>query len=155
MAPGDYASIGSGKLKLKGVKDSKVDKKKKKKSKPKETDDGPGSAASAAEEDTFKDKSVVLRKFEYEDVKIAKEERRKMGLVDGEVVGSGAGIEEDEEREVVKTEAEKRYEEQRRKRLEERLKREGVKTHKERVEELNRYLSSLSEHHDMPRIGPG
>jgi hypothetical protein len=33
--------------------------------------------------------------------------------------------------------------------LNERLKREGVKTHKERVEELNRYLSTLSEHHDM------
>ncbi|KAJ9632200.1 hypothetical protein H2203_000603 [Taxawa tesnikishii (nom. ined.)] len=39
--------------------------------------------------------------------------------------------------------------------LDERLKREGVKTHKERVEELNKYLSTLSEHHDMPRIGPG
>lgn len=33
--------------------------------------------------------------------------------------------------------------------LHERLKREGVKTHKERVEELNRYLSAQSEHHDM------
>lgn len=33
--------------------------------------------------------------------------------------------------------------------LDERLKREGFKTHKERVEELNRYLSNLSEHHDM------
>lgn len=31
----------------------------------------------------------------------------------------------------------------------ERVKREGVKTHKERVEELNKYLSNLSEHHDM------
>lgn len=39
--------------------------------------------------------------------------------------------------------------------LDERLKREGVKTHKERVEELNKYLSGLSEHHDMPKIGPG
>lgn len=39
--------------------------------------------------------------------------------------------------------------------LDERLKREGVKTHKERVEELNKYLAGLSEHHDMPRIGPG
>lgn len=39
--------------------------------------------------------------------------------------------------------------------LDDRLKREGVKTHKERVEELNKYLSGLSEHHDMPRIGPG
>jgi hypothetical protein len=37
--------------------------------------------------------------------------------------------------------------------LDERLKREGVKTHKERVEELNKYLSSLSEHHDM-YVGP-
>lgn len=57
--------------------------------------------------------------------------------------------------------------------LHDRLKREGVKTHKERVEELNRYLSAQSEHHDMyaiitqlcdgsvlthisrPKIGPG
>lgn len=55
----------------------------------------------------------------------------------------------------VKTEAEKRHDEYRRKRLEEKLKREGVKTHKEKVEELNKYLSGLSEHHDMPKIGPG
>jgi protein FAM32A len=32
---------------------------------------------------------------------------------------------------------------------------ELFKTHKERVEELNTYLSKLSEHHDMPKIGPG
>lgn len=32
---------------------------------------------------------------------------------------------------------------------------ELLKTHKERVEELNTYLSRLSEHHDMPKIGPG
>lgn len=54
-----------------------------------------------------------------------------------------------------KTDAEKRHDETRRKRLEEKMKREGVKTHKEKVEELNKYLSGLSEHHDMPRIGPG
>jgi len=33
--------------------------------------------------------------------------------------------------------------------LDERLKREGSKTHKERVEEFNTKLSKLSEHHDM------
>jgi len=54
-----------------------------------------------------------------------------------------------------KTESQRKFEEQRRKKLHEKLKREGVKTHKERVEGLNRHLSSLSEHHDMPRIGPG
>jgi len=48
-----------------------------------------------------------------------------------------------------KTEAERRHEEMRRKRLNDRLAREGSKTHKERVEELNKYLSGLSEHHDM------
>ena len=32
---------------------------------------------------------------------------------------------------------------------------ELLKTHKKRVEELNTYLSKLSEHHDMPKIGPG
>jgi len=32
---------------------------------------------------------------------------------------------------------------------------ELLKTHKERVEQLNTYLSKLSEHHDMPKIGPG
>lgn len=66
-----------------------------------------------------------------------------------------------------------------REQLHERLQKEGVKTHKEKVEELNKYLSNLSEHHDMyvpfpreqavgdememanefgdcrPRIGPG
>jgi protein FAM32A len=33
--------------------------------------------------------------------------------------------------------------------LHERLQKEGVKTHKQKVEELNKYLSGLSEHHDM------
>jgi len=153
MAPGDYASAGSGKLKLKGVKDSKVDKKKKKKASSKARDEaGGGNEAASA---PFQDRSVMLKNLADEDEQLEKEERRKMGVVDGKAVVPGAGIDDAEEREVVKTEAERRYEEQRRKRLEERLKREGVKTHKERVEELNRYLSGLSEHHDMPRIGPG
>lgn len=54
-----------------------------------------------------------------------------------------------------KTETERRHEEMKKRRLNDRLRREGAKTHKERVEELNKYLSGLSEHHDMPRIGPG
>ena len=47
------------------------------------------------------------------------------------------------------------FEERRRKKLDQQAQREGVKSHKEKVEELNKYLSKLSEHHDMPRIGPG
>lgn len=36
-----------------------------------------------------------------------------------------------------------------------RVRPELLKTHKQRVEELNAHLSRLSEHHDMPKIGPG
>ena len=126
-----YSSIPStGKLKLKGVKDAKIDKKKKKKPK-------------MEAEEGFQDKSVMLRKLAEEDGQITKEGSRDAGV--GDPTASKR----------IKTEAEERFDEQRRKRLDERLKREGVKTHKQRVEELNRYLSGLSEHHDMPRIGPG
>lgn len=111
MAPGDYASAGSGKLKLKGVKDSKVDKKKKKKSNGKSKDETGG----GTEDASFQDRSVMLKNLADEDERLEKEERKKVGIVDKE--GPGAGNEDLEEREVVKTEAEKRYEEQRRKRV--------------------------------------
>ncbi|KEF55137.1 uncharacterized protein A1O9_08790 [Exophiala aquamarina CBS 119918] len=174
MAPGDYASVGTGKLKLKGVKDSKVDKKKKKKKSKLEPE--PELDGNVDDDnERFQDRSVMLQNLRAEDALIAKEKRKGRlgdwndddddgGGGDDDDAAAGPGQKEghghghhrdDEAREAVKTDAERRYEEQRRKRLEERLKREGVKTHKERVEELNRYLSSLSEHHDMPRIGPG
>ncbi|KAH0827653.1 hypothetical protein FOPE_00111 [Fonsecaea pedrosoi] len=162
MLPSDYTAAGSGKLKLKGVKDSKVDKKKKKKSSSKASgNETPARDRTRGEQeldDEFKDRSVMLRNLEDEDQKMAAEEAKSLQKRRADSTGGGHGDAEPIEEEgggIVKTEAERRYEEQRRRRLEERLKREGVKTHKERVEELNRYLSSLSEHHDMPRIGPG
>ena len=63
--------------------------------------------------------------------------------------------EEDEDPFAGKTDAERRFEERKREQMEKRLAKEGVKTHKERVEEYNKYLASLSEHHDMYGIcGP-
>ncbi|KAF2087284.1 DUF1754-domain-containing protein [Saccharata proteae CBS 121410] len=47
------------------------------------------------------------------------------------------------------------FEKRRRERLERQIKREGAKSHRENVEEFNKKLSMQSEHHDMPRIGPG
>lgn len=127
--PSDYTTAGGG-LKLKGAG---VDKKKKKK-RPKTTEAGEPST-----------KDIEKRASNLEDVK-----------------SPGRSLSPDAAEEAIKesggrkkTEAEKRHEEYRRKRLEEKLKREGVKTHKEKVEELNKYLSGLSEHHDMPKIGPG
>ncbi|CAP92259.1 hypothetical protein E8E15_004693 [Penicillium rubens] len=130
---GDEYSVGGGKLKLKGSKVSggRIEKKKKKSTKKKE-----GEATQSKSEST-------------PDTERPQSEK-------DEGVTSGEDRERERERDAPgKTEAEKRAEEIRRKRLHERLQREGVKTHKERVEELNKYLSRLSEHHDMPKIGPG
>jgi len=146
----EYSAVGGGgKLKLKGskVKDGRVDKKKKKKDKDKDKD--------REQEDSLVSGSLVEERPD----KLASPGAERIDSDDRERDRSGQ--EEEAEngsngvRTVNKTEAERRYEEQKRKRLNERLKREGIKTHKERVEELNRYLSNLSEHHDMPKIGPG
>ncbi|KAL4402324.1 nucleolar protein [Malassezia pachydermatis] len=54
-----------------------------------------------------------------------------------------------------RTKAEQKFEEVQRKRLHEQARKEAGKTHKDKVESFNAYLESLSEHHDMPKIGPG
>ncbi|KFA55085.1 hypothetical protein S40293_03533 [Stachybotrys chartarum IBT 40293] len=58
------------------------------------------------------------------------------------------------------TESERQFEALKKKRLMDLAEASGgrpqlLKTHKERVEQFNTYLSKLSEHHDMPKIGPG
>nr|AKF12273.1 hypothetical protein [Collybia nuda] len=50
-----------------------------------------------------------------------------------------------------KTEAEKRFEEVQKRRLAERVAKLANKTHKDRVNEFNAHLESLSEHHDIPK----
>ncbi|KAJ9389483.1 hypothetical protein DTO063F5_1976 [Paecilomyces variotii] len=126
MAPGDeYSAVsGAGKLKLKGlkVKGGRVEKKKKKKEKKEHAETSREASAVAESQQDSGEASAAAATAEQE--------------------GGDVPI-------IEKTEAEKKYEEMRRKRLNDRLKREGVKTHKERVEELNKYLSTLSEHHDM------
>ncbi|KAJ2914272.1 hypothetical protein MD484_g6149, partial [Candolleomyces efflorescens] len=54
-----------------------------------------------------------------------------------------------------KTEAEKRFEEVQRKRMEQRVAKLAKKTHKDRVADFNKHLETLSEHHDIPKVGPG
>ncbi|KAK0247835.1 hypothetical protein B0A54_16544 [Friedmanniomyces endolithicus] len=132
MPSADYSSAVGGGLKLKGAKDAGIKKKKKKKSKPAEPTN------SKVEEKSSDDTAL------------------QNALADEETSLEASGVErEGETKQYGKTEAQKRHDERRRKRLDERLEKEGIKTHKERVEELNKYLSGLSEHHDMPKIGPG
>ncbi|KAI4721676.1 hypothetical protein E4T48_01949 [Aureobasidium sp. EXF-10727] len=132
MPSSEYTSAGGG-LKLKGAKNAGIEKKRKKKSSK--------SSAVAAAATSSKDATPAKDTTEPEDTTDL--EQREKNKQETLLPDDG------------KTEYERRHEETRRKRLEEKLMREGVKTHKERVEELNKYLSTLSEHHDMPRIGPG
>lgn len=135
MPSSDYTTAIGGGLKLKG---GGVDKKKKKK-RPKPADTTAESSTDVAKRSTSHDDATKSP---------SRTPRRSMSPDTAEKSIKEAGGRK-------KTEAERRHDEMRRKRLEERLKRDGVKTHKEKVEELNKYLSGLSEHHDMPKIGPG
>ncbi|XXH00370.1 dolichol kinase [Hypoxylon texense] len=131
MPADDYVSIGGGgALKLKGGKVQKTKKKKKSKTSSLER------SLSAEVDPTPKETERAPR----DDSKDADE-------------GAVAVAER-------KTEAERRHEEANRKKMmkmleDPKLASEFRKTHKERVEGLNTYLSKLSEHHDMPKIGPG
>ncbi|KAI8815180.1 hypothetical protein BJ742DRAFT_782649 [Cladochytrium replicatum] len=54
-----------------------------------------------------------------------------------------------------KTPAEIKFEEASRKRRAEMIAKIASKSHKERVAEYNEKLEQMSEHHDLPKIGPG
>lgn len=108
MPSEDYASVpSSGKLKLKGVKDSKISKKKKKTKKDDKTSDG------------FEDRSVVLKQLEDEDRKVEKsKDRAEKGKELEQIQTSDEPAEaENNEAGQAKTEAELRHEEQRRRRV--------------------------------------
>ncbi|RGP79948.1 hypothetical protein FLONG3_1892 [Fusarium longipes] len=132
MGSDDYAAIGGGgALKLKGAK---INKKKKK-----------------------RDKTDLEKNL---DTGSKDEEKRKKKNKQDDEEDELRNEHNEEQPEVQKTEAQKRHEEIKKKRLLKLAESSGsrpelLKTHKERVEELNTYLSRLSEHHDMPRIGPG
>lgn len=138
MPSSDYAAATGGALKLKGAGVDK--KKKKKKAKPTEAATEPSSS------------TADIAKRPATDTEATKSPShtpgRSLSPAAAERSLRAAGRS-------TKTDAERRHEERRRKRLEEKMKTEGVKTHKEKVEEFNKYLSGLSEHHDMPKIGPG
>ncbi|KAF5026528.1 hypothetical protein F66182_1388 [Fusarium sp. NRRL 66182] len=132
MGSDDYAAVGGGgALKLKGAK---VHRKKKK-----------------------RDKTDLEKNLDVGNKDDEKKKRRKEKEED---VDEPRDEDDEEKPETQKTEAQKRHEEIKKKRLLQLAESSGsrpelLKTHKERVEELNTYLSRLSEHHDMPRIGPG
>ncbi|KAL9103882.1 MAG: hypothetical protein Q9163_001119 [Psora crenata] len=159
MPSEDYAPATSGALKLKGVHpDSKISKHRKKKKKTEQPTPQPDSsiAAAAAQHTANEDSPTAAHDTskattagnDQQEQPAKDDSKGKIKNLQKYTPPSLASAAATTPREG-KTEAELRHEEQRRRRLEERLRREGIKTHKERVEELNRYLSNLSEHHDI------
>ncbi|CAK4033905.1 Hypothetical predicted protein [Lecanosticta acicola] len=139
MPSSDYSNAVGGGLKLKGASSGGIEKTKKKKAK-----------KAVVRADSGEETKKEQQQVEDGDGDLQK------ALADEEEVDETRDARDAEEvKEYGKTEAQRRFEERRKKRLDERLKREGVRTHKERVQQLNKYLSTLSEHNDMPRIGPG
>ncbi|KAI5923862.1 hypothetical protein F4810DRAFT_667842 [Camillea tinctor] len=140
MPSDDYASVGGGgALKLKGGKVQKSKKTKKKEDK---------SVSSNLERSLSAQPDLATPS------EPPKSRRDDTGGLDRP---HGSDREDADEH---KTEAERRHEEASRKKMlkmlqDPKLSSDLRKTHKERVEGLNTYLSKLSEHHDMPKIGPG
>ncbi|KAG5950717.1 hypothetical protein E4U53_004517 [Claviceps sorghi] len=144
MPSGDYTAVGGGALKLKGAKVQKNKKKRKAKN------DLEKNLSTGDANDIVK----VEKKSRPDDA------QNSNGQDVDRQEQTSRETDEDEVLEMRKTESERRYEEVKRKRLQKLAESstsrpELLKTHKERVEELNTYLSKLSEHHDMPKIGPG
>ena len=54
-----------------------------------------------------------------------------------------------------RTPAEKKFEEKVAKREMQKAKTQVMKSHREKVKEFNEYLARLTEHHDIPKVGPG
>ncbi|TKY89114.1 hypothetical protein EX895_001645 [Sporisorium graminicola] len=133
-----YAFKPSGSLKLKGD-DGKKDKKKKKKVKSSLSHDAKLASTSAPSS-----RSSSKQKAAYDDEHPGDQtEDKDQGT--SSVTSSGR----------VMTEAERKFEEVRRKRMQQRIAKEARTSHKEKVEAFNKYLGSLSEHHDIPKVGPG
>lgn len=54
-----------------------------------------------------------------------------------------------------RTPAERKYLEQWEKLNVKRLAKEAMKSHRDRIQEFNQYLANLTEHYDIPKVGPG
>merc|ERR1719261_366685 len=89
---------------------------------------------------------------EVADEKKKKEKKRKRE--EAEVAASGAQ-EEEKPKDDGKTESERNHEFVRKKRMMERIESRVHVDHRKRMEALNEHFSTLSDHHDIPRVGPG
>ncbi|KAG6543438.1 hypothetical protein Mapa_015108 [Marchantia paleacea] len=140
-----YNNVIGGKLKLKGkALDVKAGGLKNKKKKSKES---------------IEQKLLHLKeKEELEHGSDAEEKRGSPAHDDQDEQGGGGGGSNDRQLAVYedhRTPAEKKYDEQRIELETRRLAKVASKSHRQKIEEFNQYLANLSEHYDIPKVGPG
>ncbi|KAF6766924.1 Protein of unknown function DUF1754, eukaryotic [Kalmanozyma brasiliensis GHG001] len=133
-----YAFKPGGSLKLKGD-DGKRDKKKKKKVKSSLSSDSKHASASTSRSHSSSKRSAADEAVDDDRLNDEADEGAPF------VTASGRQM----------TEAERKFEETRRERMHQRIAKEARTSHKEKVDAFNKYLGSLSEHHDIPKVGPG
>ncbi|OWM81919.1 protein FAM32A-like [Punica granatum] len=154
-----YENVVGSKLKLKGkaldVKAGGVKKKtKKKKDKdkhhPDDDDGGAGSYEGEISKITENDLlAVVAAPDDNAELSVEPEEDGK-GAEKSSGEGKAAAPHDDH-----LTPAERRYIEQRERIDVKRLAKTANKSHRDRIQDFNQYLANMSEHYDIPKVGPG
>jgi protein FAM32A len=144
MANDDYFSMG-GTLKLKGAKVGKG--KKKKKSKQPDPLDGPSTAQDSPKDPVGSPNAPVAEPKAPGELAALTDASTIHLRDEGDILR--AEVEQEKKYGRFLTDAERKHQETRRKRLLEQAKTQPVKTHREKVEELNKKLSRQPEHNDM------
>ncbi|CAG0914951.1 unnamed protein product [Notodromas monacha] len=96
--------------------------------------------------------SLKLKGVSEHEIKKKKKKKEKKLLEVTKVVPSDDARKQSTKPANTKTKAELAFEKMQEKRKEERIKARAGKTHKQRVEEFNRHLDSLTEHFDIPKV---
>ncbi|KAL8158685.1 hypothetical protein V2J09_000222 [Rumex salicifolius] len=100
-------------------------------------------------------------KKQYEETSLANESEK----LEGENADAALDTNEEDEKlneegktahiDTLLTPAEKRYIEQRAQLDVNKLAKTAKKSHRDRIEDFNQYLANMSEHYDIPKVGPG
>ena len=96
---------------------------------------------------------VATKKDKKKSKKDKKKDKKKRKLVEVEPAARADELEPVDQ--ITMTAAEQRHLERKRVADEKRLDQLASKTHRERINDYNAYLASLSEIHDIPKVGPG
>jgi len=125
MGDDAYANVNLGKLRLKGKSLPVVGDKKKKKKKRRRTED----------------EEALLKKILQEEMGLGQEETSE--------VTTPADLE------ATMTEAERKFAEVQREREKKKIAQLASKSHREKIDQFNKDLDGLSQHFDIPKVGPG